>query len=340
MQKGIFSKMVAIVFMISCLLVVTQTKTYAAAGDEQLNRTSIILIVNGEKGDYSTKYGKATLRVLNSTGAPTFKSSNKKIATVGTDGVVTAVKAGTCNITAKIGKKTYTCKVTVKNAYSKKSLKENFKLSSKVENGFVKFTVVNKYNHPMYVDIIGKEIKADGSNSSTNFSSEVPAKATTYFWKKLSAPTSSFIFEKRTFSYTNGSGVGRYISDNQYLAYMYSTGDFLTFSSSKLGFTINEVRVEPYEGWFDSGMKVYVDGNFHNSTPISISNGYQVIAPAYIMFYNKGKIVQMVSLNTSGFSGTGKMKMENKEVAKFTDWDGVYDNYKVVINSKSLIKVQ
>ena len=48
----------------------------------------------------------------------------------------------------------------------------------------------------------------------------------------------------------------------------------------------------------------------------------------------------MVSLNTSGFSGTGKMKMENKEVAKFTDWDGVYDNYKVVINSKSLIKVQ
>ena len=146
MQKGIFSKMVAIVFMISCLLVVTQTKTYAAAGDEQLNRTSIILIVNGEKGDYSTKYGKATLRVLNSTGAPTFKSSNKKIATVGTDGVVTA--------------------------------------------------------------------------------------------------------------------------------------------------------------------------------------------------YNKGKIVQMVSLDTSGFSGTGKMKMENKEVAKFTDWDGVYDNYKVVINSKSLIKVQ
>ena len=54
MQKGIFSKMVAIVFMISCLLVVTQTKIYAAAGDEQLNRTSIILIVNGEKGDYST----------------------------------------------------------------------------------------------------------------------------------------------------------------------------------------------------------------------------------------------------------------------------------------------
>ena len=50
-----------------------------------------------------------------STKAVTFKSSNKKVATVDKNGVVTAVKKGTVTITAKTsGGKKATCKVTVK----------------------------------------------------------------------------------------------------------------------------------------------------------------------------------------------------------------------------------
>ena len=337
-KMKIVALIMSLACVFSCFLRLTTTDVYAAAGKEQLNRTSIVLIVNSK----NSAYGKATLRILNSTGAPTFKSSNTKIATVGTDGVVTAVKAGKCNVTAKIGKKTYTCKVTVKNAYSTKSLKENFKISSKVENGVVKFTVVNKYNHPMFIEVIGTEIKADGSNSSIMFNSSVPAKATTYFYRNLSAPTSSFIFEKRTFSYTNGSGVGRCVSENKYMGYRCSSDDYLSFKSSTLGFNVDKVRVEPYEGWFDSGVKVFIDGDFHNNTPIEMSNGYVAVASSYILFYNQGELVHVTSLsnqNIYGYSGTGVMKLENKELEKTEDWDGVYDKYKIVTNSKSLLRV-
>ena len=45
----------------------------------------------------------------------TWKSSKKKVATVSKKGKVVAKKAGRATITAKIGKKKYKCKVTVKN---------------------------------------------------------------------------------------------------------------------------------------------------------------------------------------------------------------------------------
>lgn len=44
-----------------------------------------------------------------------WSSSNKKIATVTQEGTVTGIKSGTVKIYAKVGKKKYTCNVTVKN---------------------------------------------------------------------------------------------------------------------------------------------------------------------------------------------------------------------------------
>ena len=122
---------------------------------------------------------------MNSTGAPKFKTSNKKIATVDTAGVITAVKAGNCKVTATVGKHVYTCRVTVKNAYSTQSLKKNFTLSANTTNGIVKFKIVNKYNHPMYIEIIGKEVKADGSNTGVSTNYNVPAKSTIYRYLRI-----------------------------------------------------------------------------------------------------------------------------------------------------------
>lgn len=58
----------------------------------------------------------ATLKVNNAKGKITWKSSNPKVAAVSKSGKVTGKKAGTAKITANVGKKNYTCKVTVKKA--------------------------------------------------------------------------------------------------------------------------------------------------------------------------------------------------------------------------------
>ena len=64
----------------------------------------------------------------------TWKSSNPKVATVSSKGKATATKKGTATITAKVGKTTYKCKVTVLRPISKKLLK--FEEIPTAGNGF------------------------------------------------------------------------------------------------------------------------------------------------------------------------------------------------------------
>lgn len=56
-----------------------------------------------------------TLKVKGTKKKPKWSSSKKSVATVSKKGKVVAKKAGNATITAKIGKKKYKCKVTVKN---------------------------------------------------------------------------------------------------------------------------------------------------------------------------------------------------------------------------------
>lgn len=56
---------------------------------------------------------KKTLKVKGTSKKVTWSTSNKKVATISSKGVVTAKGKGTATITAKVGKKKYTCKVTV-----------------------------------------------------------------------------------------------------------------------------------------------------------------------------------------------------------------------------------
>lgn len=66
------------------------------------------------KTKLTLNYGqRATLKLAGSSGAVTWKSSNKKVVTV-KKGQVTGVGVGTAKITAKVGSKTFTCTVTVK----------------------------------------------------------------------------------------------------------------------------------------------------------------------------------------------------------------------------------
>ena len=73
-----------------------------------LSKTSISL-------NAGAKYG---LKLSDTTQKVTWSSSNPSVAAVSSNGMVTGKKAGTATITAKIGSKTYTCKVTVKGSIS------------------------------------------------------------------------------------------------------------------------------------------------------------------------------------------------------------------------------
>lgn len=65
------------------------------------------------------------LKISGTSKKATWKSSKKSVARVNKNGKVTAVKKGTAVIRAKVGKKTYQCKVTVKQRATSVSLNKN-----------------------------------------------------------------------------------------------------------------------------------------------------------------------------------------------------------------------
>ena len=65
------------------------------------------------KKSLTLSVGESTKLTVSGSKKVSWKSSKKSIAKVSKKGVVKAVKAGSCKITAKAGKKTFTCKVKV-----------------------------------------------------------------------------------------------------------------------------------------------------------------------------------------------------------------------------------
>ena len=88
----------------------------------------------------------------------TWKSSNPKVATVSSKGKVTAKKKGTATITAKVGKTTYKCKVTVLRPISKKLLK--FEEIPTAGNGFggagLAYKITNKNDYTVELSLWGR----------------------------------------------------------------------------------------------------------------------------------------------------------------------------------------
>lgn len=86
------------------------TKTQANTPTKvKLNKTKISLDIGKTK--------KFQLKVKGTSKKATWKSDNKKVATVSQTGMVTAKKKGTAVIAAKVGKNTLKCKVTVNDTH-------------------------------------------------------------------------------------------------------------------------------------------------------------------------------------------------------------------------------
>lgn len=92
------------IFAVALTLVFTTTIT-ASAATVKLNKTKATLYVGQT----------VTLKVQNTSNTVKWSTSKKSVATVSAKGKVTAKKAGTAKITAKVNGKKYTCKITVKN---------------------------------------------------------------------------------------------------------------------------------------------------------------------------------------------------------------------------------
>lgn len=105
-----FNKSLAITLILSLCL--TLAAPVDAKSKVKLNITKATLSIGGS----------INLKLLNNKKKVTWKSSNKKVASVTKKGKVKAKKKGKASIVAKVGKKKYTCKITV-GSVSKKSMK-------------------------------------------------------------------------------------------------------------------------------------------------------------------------------------------------------------------------
>ena len=97
--KRLLALISAVILMTTMLIPAFQ----ASAASVRLNKTKIVLVVGQTY----------KLKVSGTKKTPKWSSSNKKIVSVTKKGVVKGLRKGTATITAKIGKKTYKCKVTV-----------------------------------------------------------------------------------------------------------------------------------------------------------------------------------------------------------------------------------
>lgn len=115
MKKSKFlSLLMAVMLVLSVMVCGTNTTAYAATKSIRVKTTKSTLYIL----DSANNKAKITVTCngKNVTKAAKYKSSNRKIAKVNKNGVVTAVRPGTVKITAKYKSKSRTTKITIKKA--------------------------------------------------------------------------------------------------------------------------------------------------------------------------------------------------------------------------------
>lgn len=102
-------KIITMILMFTLVFTLVMPATAEAKATPKLNKTRLTLTITQKKTKptYKLKVKKTIKKIR-------WKTSNKKVATVSSIGKVTAKKKGNAVITAKVGKRTLRCKVTVK----------------------------------------------------------------------------------------------------------------------------------------------------------------------------------------------------------------------------------
>lgn len=95
--------------LLLAMLILTMSLPLTAEAAVKISKKSVVL----------TKTQSTTLKINGTKKKVAWSSNKKSVATVSSKGVVTAKKKGTATITAKVGSKKYTCKITVRNPLTK-----------------------------------------------------------------------------------------------------------------------------------------------------------------------------------------------------------------------------
>lgn len=131
-------KLLSLLLILALCFTFIPTVNVEAASKVKINKTSTTIYVGKTE----------TLKISGTSKKVKWTTSNKSVATVSSKGKVTAKKAGTATITAKVSGKSYKCKVTVKNPSlnrSKATLEEGKTITLKLTGATAKkYTSSNK----------------------------------------------------------------------------------------------------------------------------------------------------------------------------------------------------
>ena len=146
-------------------------KIQAKTGGNTYSCKLTVVVGTISQSKVSLTAGKTTtLRIKGTSLTPSWSSSDKTVASVSSKGAVTAKKAGTATITAKIQGKKYTCKMTVKKAaapgvtYKTYKDPDGYFTMSIPKNWKVQTGLMGAYDQP--VDLISYGIRAYDPNVS------------------------------------------------------------------------------------------------------------------------------------------------------------------------------
>ena len=308
--------------------VVTASETKAAT--VKLNKKKATIYV-----------GKATrLKLEGTTEKVVWSSSNEKVATVTQKGKVTAKKAGTTTIKAKVGKKSYKCKVTVKNPYiSDKKLVLN--KDEKYTLKLIGTSIVSATSSDEWVAEVDKKGKviANGTGTATitltgkngkSYKCKVTVKNIFLRDKMLN------LIKGETWTLKlNGAKIQSATSSNKKVATVTDKGVVTAKSTGKTTITLKDKYGKSYK------CKIYVRYCFENELnaiipyqgPTEDANGDGVVTPDESSAYISPREQKTIR---AGYGNV--VKLDDKTYAVLTDYTDLIDGQRAKDYLRSYLK--
>jgi len=270
-----------------------------------LNCTSATLYYKTD--DKNTYYNTLILRAINSKERPKYSSTNKKVATVSSSGVVTAKGIGTCKIKVTVGSKVLTCNVDVVKMPSAATVKKNVTASCKFVNGQLIITAKNKLKQTVYYLFYYKGYSATGEDTVSYFDELVinPGETVKHY---LDFSKSDVVeFEKAGYQITTFG--------NKYL---------MASSKKALVHTYMPQMAVPVTD--DITITVKKDSNTDFRYTVINNTQFTAFGESYIVFYKNGNEVSYKEL-VSTYADSG-VTNDSFSIDESLD----YDSYKIIKN--------